>query len=117
MSKIDLRNLLRAAKPSSFSKSTSIKKISMKTREMMKPFCQINQIFEDKENVAICEYYSNEQQQSYYRQIWPLHTTSQYDWRFKSSSQSAYSKSWYIMYFWKQDITKKLVTINLDILG
>ena len=66
MSKIDLRNL-RAAKATSFSKSTSIETISMKTREMMKPFCQINQIFEDKENVIICEYYSNKHQQSYYR--------------------------------------------------
>ena len=55
MPKIDLRNLIRAAKLTSFSKSTSIKTISMKTREIMKPFFQINQIFEDKENVIISE--------------------------------------------------------------
>ena len=52
---------LHAAKPASSSKGTSIKTTSKKAREMMKRFCQINQFFEDNENVLSCDYCSIEE--------------------------------------------------------
>ena len=68
MSNNDQKNLLHAAKPTSSSKGKSIKTISKKAREMMKRFCQINQFFEDNENVLICDYCSIEELNLIYRQ-------------------------------------------------
>ena len=52
MSNNDLRNL-HATKPTSSSKSTSIQTNFKRARKMMKSFCQVNQIFDDKENLML----------------------------------------------------------------
>ena len=46
------QNLLNAPKPTSSSKNMSIKTISKKVTEIIKCFFQVNQIFDDNENVA-----------------------------------------------------------------
>ena len=43
----ELKSFLYTAKNTSFSKNVSIKTLSKQTREIMKCFCQIYQIFED----------------------------------------------------------------------
>ena len=41
----------------SFYKSSSIKRMCEKTREIMKRFCQMNQVFDDNENAINFDYY------------------------------------------------------------
>ena len=41
-----------------FHKNSSITTMSMKTREMKKRFCQINQVFDDNGKTISCHYYN-----------------------------------------------------------
>ena len=53
----DLKSFLHAENPI-LHKNSSITTMSKKTREMMKRFCQINQVFDDNENAIRCDYYN-----------------------------------------------------------
>ena len=53
----DLKNFLHAENPI-FHKISSIKRMSKKTRGMMKCFCQINQVFDNNENAISYDYYN-----------------------------------------------------------
>ena len=55
MSNNHLKNFLHAENPI-FHKISSIKTISKKTREMIKRFCQINEVSDDNENAISCDY-------------------------------------------------------------
>ena len=57
MSNNNVKNNLHAENPI-FHKISSIKTTSKKTREIMNCFCQINQVFDDNENVISCDYYN-----------------------------------------------------------
>ena len=60
MSNNNLKNFLHAEN-CIFHKISSIKTMSKKTREMMKHFCQMNQVFDNNENTISCDYYNIEE--------------------------------------------------------
>ena len=57
MSNNDLKSFLHAENPI-FHKSSSVKAMSKKTREIIKRFCQINRVFHDNQNTISCDYYN-----------------------------------------------------------
>ena len=57
MSNNDLKSFLHVENPI-FYKNSSIKTMPKKTREMMKLFCQMNQVFDDNENEISFDYCS-----------------------------------------------------------
>ena len=57
MSNNDLKSFLHVENPI-FYRNSSIKTMPKKTREMMKLFCQMNQVFDDNENEISFDYCS-----------------------------------------------------------
>ena len=57
MSNTNLKNFLHAENPI-FHNISSIKTMSKENRELMRGFCQINQVFGDNENAISCNYYN-----------------------------------------------------------